>query len=98
MKNGKIATTAISDSTVSRLREKMGDLLFTIFGLSPQIGSSNENVELVDGLMNLVIELRQDARTNKDWGTADKIRDILEQLSIEIKDNPTKTEWTIKSS
>ena len=97
LKSGKISDETISHSTITTLTDKMGDVLFTIFGLQQDGSQSTENAELVDGLMHLIIELRQDARTKKDWGTADKIRDILAQMSIEIKDNPTKTEWTIKT-
>ena len=44
--------------------------------------------------MQLIIELRQDARENKDWGTSDKIRDSLKELEIKVKDGNDGTTWS----
>ena len=48
---------------------------------------------LVDNLMNLIISIRQDARKNKDWATADKIRDELKNIGITLEDSPTGVRW-----
>ena len=48
---------------------------------------------LVDSLMNLIISIRQDARKNKDWATADKIRDELKAIGIALEDSPTGVRW-----
>jgi len=53
------------------------------------------NTELMDGLMELIIDLRQNARTNKDWTTADKIRDKLNELHVVIKDGKEGTTWGV---
>ena len=44
--------------------------------------------------MQLFIDRRQQARANKDWGTADKIRDTLKELNLVIKDGKDGTSWT----
>lgn len=49
---------------------------------------------LVGPLMNLLIELRANARKNKDFATADLIRNRLTELGITLEDRPTGTEWT----
>ena len=51
--------------------------------------------EVLDGLMQLVIELRQEARESKNWGISDKIRDSLKELEIQIKDGKDGTTWSI---
>ncbi|VAX39712.1 Cysteinyl-tRNA synthetase [hydrothermal vent metagenome] len=48
---------------------------------------------LVDGLMQLIIELRADARENKNWDIADKIRDGLNHLKITVEDRTDETLW-----
>ena len=48
---------------------------------------------LLDGLMQLIIDLRQQARANKDWTAADKIRDELKKLDVVIEDSPTGVRW-----
>ena len=37
-----------------------------------------------------------EAKTNKDWGTADKIRNELNALGVEIKDTKDGFEWSLK--
>ena len=46
--------------------------------------------------MQLVIDMRATARTNKDWGTSDKIRDTLQALKIKLKDGKDGTEWGVE--
>ena len=65
-----------------------------MFGLiEDSSGDSGDNGAL-DGVMQLIIELRQAARENKDWGTADKIRDALTELKIQVKDGKEGTTWS----
>jgi cysteinyl-tRNA synthetase len=49
---------------------------------------------VVDGLMQLIIDIRMSARTNKDWSTSDKIRDSLKALKLQIKDGKDGTTWS----
>ena len=51
------------------------------------------DAKVMEGLMQLIIELRQQARTNKDWASADKIRDSLKDLGITLEDSPTGVRW-----
>jgi cysteinyl-tRNA synthetase len=57
--------------------------------------SLEESSALVDGLMNLIIEIRKSARENKDWATADKIRDGLSSIGIKLEDAREGTIWKI---
>ena len=69
--------------------------VFEILGLKIE-KQSNDDHEIVDGLMNTILEIRKDAKTNKDWGLADKIRDDLGKLKIDIKDTKEGASWEIK--
>ncbi|MCZ6679112.1 MAG: cysteine--tRNA ligase, partial [Candidatus Poribacteria bacterium] len=57
--------------------------------------ASDEHAALTDQLMALIMEIRQDARQRKDWETADKIRDRLKALNIELQDARSETTWKI---
>jgi len=72
--------------------------LGVVLGLfvKPQDEKSTGNDALVDNLIKLFIELRSDSRKNKDFATADKIRDSLSKLGITLEDRPGKTEWSIQ--
>jgi cysteinyl-tRNA synthetase len=50
----------------------------------------------MDKVINLVLNLRQEAKSRKDWTTADKIRDELNALGVEIKDTKDGFEWSLK--
>ncbi|MBS2210356.1 cysteine--tRNA ligase [Carboxylicivirga mesophila] len=79
------------------LKQLMHDMVIDILGLSVNTsGSSEGNDELLSETINLLLNLRIDAKTNKDWGTADKIRNELQALGVEIKDTKDGFEWSIK--
>jgi cysteinyl-tRNA synthetase len=59
--------------------------------------SDGDNVEQRDNLIDLLLEIRQDARGRKDWDTSDKIRDRLKELDIEIQDTREGATWKIVS-
>ncbi len=44
-------------------------------------------------LIDFIVELRWDAKQNKNWAMSDKIRDRLKELGIEIKDGKDGTTW-----
>ncbi|MBD3308725.1 cysteine--tRNA ligase [candidate division KSB3 bacterium] len=60
-------------------------------------GSETDHA-LVDQLMGLLVALRKEARTEKNWALADRIRDGLTDLGIEIKDHPGgESTWTLRN-
>ncbi|MCB0665329.1 MAG: cysteine--tRNA ligase [Saprospiraceae bacterium] len=83
---------ALSAETLHRLKEFLPRFISEVLGL--QDDSSEQEQQLVGGLMDLIIDLRRDARSNKDWNTADKIRDTLTSLSIQLKDGKEGTSWS----
>ncbi|MGQ1946371.1 cysteine--tRNA ligase [Geofilum sp. OHC36d9] len=66
-----------------------------ILGLTDE-KKANNNPETLDGLMQLILDIRQQAKNNKDWGTSDKIRDELSHLGIIVKDGKEGATWEIK--
>lgn len=54
---------------------------------------SKEGSLLIDSLLKLIIEIRNDARSRKDWATSDKIRNNLAKLGIKLKDTRDGTIW-----
>jgi cysteinyl-tRNA synthetase len=45
-------------------------------------------------LLDLIVDMRTQAKANKDWGTADKIRDVLAAHGITIQDSKDGSSWT----
>lgn len=81
----------ITSSDRSNLEKEIKSFVQSVLGLELTAGSSDTKLIPV---MDLVIELRQHARQNKDWTTSDKIRDGLAAAGIVIKDGKEGTTWS----
>ena len=70
--------------------------LTNILGLfnEPPIQAGHADDELLAAAMQLVIDLRTEARANKNFATADTIRDGIQPLGIELEDRAGGTEWS----
>ena len=98
MADGQLSVDDAGQKAIDTVRKGFGDLLFTIFGLFDEAAAGmDDHMAQLQGLMNLVIDMRQQARETKDWPTSDKIRDTLNAISIELKDGKEGTSWTIKN-
>jgi len=95
LKEGHLSFSDITTDTLERLKQLFKDYIYTILGLQDESAASSNGNGKMDGLMQLVIDLRQNARKNKDWPTSDKIRDSLNELKIQLKDGKDGTAWTI---
>lgn len=65
-----------------------------ILGLVSEEKSAGQN-NLVSGLVDTLIQLRQEAKANKDFAAADKIRKTLLKLGIQVKDTKDGAEWQL---
>jgi cysteinyl-tRNA synthetase len=81
---------SISQSDKDLLESEMKKFLFNVLGL--EIATTNNDSKL-NPVMDLVLDLRQQARSNKDWTTSDKIRDGLAAAGIVVKDGKEGTSW-----
>ncbi|MEI8185597.1 MAG: cysteine--tRNA ligase [Chlorobiaceae bacterium] len=59
-------------------------------------GNNVQSVKKLDGLMDILLELRAEARNKKDFSLSDKIRDRLLAVGIEIKDTKEGVSWSAK--
>ena len=66
--------------------------------LQKLIGNYEKNTEgkSAEELLDIVLKFREDARSKKDWNTADKIRDELDKLGFEIQDTAEGPVWRKK--
>ncbi|MEO1515684.1 MAG: cysteine--tRNA ligase [Bacteroidota bacterium] len=94
LKGGQLSFDGLSPDTLNRLKQTFHDFLFVIFGLKDEMHESDNGNGAFDGLMQLIIDIRQEARAKKDWSTSDKIRDVLKELDIQLKDGSDGTQWS----
>jgi len=68
--------------------------VFDVLGLEDEkaVGNNNEKLE---GVVNMLIEMRNQARANKDFALSDQIRDQLMAIGIQLKDGKEGTSFTV---
>ena len=55
---------------------------------------SSEPPTIEDDLIQLVVNVRNQAKNNKDWETSDLIRNQLTKLGVQLKDSKDGTKWS----
>ena len=83
LKDGLIQPTAISAATLLLMKDKFKIYLEDIMGLQQVSDTSNDKFTAV---MQLLIDIRKEAKEKKDFATSDKIRNQLAEAGILIKD------------
>ncbi|HKM39910.1 MAG TPA: DALR domain-containing protein, partial [bacterium] len=71
------------------------DLFLDLGGVLGLLGVENGHKDktIIDGLVQLVAELRQDARARQDYDTADRVRQRLGELGIALEDTAAGVRW-----
>jgi hypothetical protein len=72
----------------------MNAFVFDVLGLRSEEQSAGNNDKL-DGVLQLLINMRMEARANKDFALSDKIRDELLALGIQLKDGKEGTTYSV---
>ena len=86
----------IDKETKRELNSKLNVFIFDVLGLKiPQQTSNQEDNEKLKGTITLLLELRNKARQNKDFATADHIRSSLLTIGVEINDYHEKSSFTL---
>ncbi len=81
----------ISAKDLKNLSLKMQQFVFDVLGLKNE---SNKSDGKLDKVMDLVLEMRQNARENKNWAISDLIRDKLNDAGITVKDSKDGVTWS----
>ncbi len=86
----------ITAADKEKLTEELNAFIFDVLGLIELSEEKGGNNESLDTVMELVLQMRQQARENKDWTTADAIRDKLNKAKIVVKDDKDGATWKIQ--
>lgn len=87
---------SIDADGLALLKQLFADFVVDILGLLPE-ETSTADAALTTQLIELLMKLRIEAKNNKDWATADSIRNQLTQMGVIIKDTKDGFEWELKS-
>ena len=91
----KDGTEQLSIGDLADLKQLFQTFITDILGLK----SNKEKAEndLTNEVMDILLQLRSKAKENKDWDSADLIRDELNKLNIQIKDGKDGSSWQLKN-
>jgi len=92
MSNGQIKKADVSKNIFLKLKQTVHTFIYDILGLK-DIEEPDDSI--TEDLVNLLIEIRSDARENKDFQTSDKIRDDLQKIGVQLKDGKGGTTFEI---
>ena len=83
-------------SNIDDIKEYLYDFIDGVLGLWPQAKSGSDSSK-TDELVEMLIDIRNKARHNKNFDLADSIRDELTEMGIELMDSPEGTTFKIKN-
>ncbi len=87
--DGKETITAEDKTLLTTL---INDFVFDILGLKEE---NAVNTDKIDGLMNMILGVRNESKAKKDFATSDLIRDKLKEIGFEIKDGKEGTSYSL---
>jgi len=89
----KAGNESISAEDRNTVRKIMYDFVFEVLGIPAETSSSNQSFDKVIGLL---IDIRNQARKDKNWELSDRIRDELSRYGIILKDGKDGTSYSIE--
>ena len=95
--NGAAAgLVALRAEDITSLQKTFQSFLREVLGIQSEKGSQEKqsNNSESEALLDLIVTMRTKAKANKDWATADKIRDVLSAYGITIQDSKDGSSWT----
>jgi cysteinyl-tRNA synthetase len=81
---------SLNQNDLDALKTLMNEFVFDILGLKEEVSQTDD----INKLMDFIIQLRLEARLNKDYATSDKIRNGLQDLGIQLKDSKEGSTWS----
>lgn len=88
----KDGNATISQDDLSKLKTVLHELIFDVLGLTE---TKEESGSKLDAVMNVILEIRKNAREKKDFATSDLIRDRLGDAGIQIKDGKEGVSYSV---
>ena len=85
----------ITQEDLEVLKSTLTTFTFDVLGIKNE-KSSNNNSDKLEGVVTMLIGMRDEARANKNWALSDEIRDKLLALGIQLKDGKDGTSFSVQ--
>ena len=90
----KEQNASLTSDDLEDLMATMKAFVFDVLGLMNEVSEGN-NSDKLSGVVEMLIQMRKEARENKDWALSDEIRDRLLALGIQLKDGKEGTIFSV---
>ncbi len=87
---------AISQADLDALKTIFKVFLFDVLGVRDVASSGDVNLKPYEEAVDLLLQIRKNAKDNKDWATSDLIRNRLAEIGFDVKDTKDGFEWKVK--
>ncbi|MBT8295041.1 MAG: cysteine--tRNA ligase [Gramella sp.] len=92
----KEGSITVNQEDRDHLKDSMNAFMFDILGLTDSVSENENGEEKLNGTVELLIQLRTEARNNKNFALSDQIRDRLQEIGIQLKDGKEGTTFSVK--
>ncbi len=99
---GKIVNSAadgnikLNSEDLAKLRHLFDTMLVDLLGIKTGTDSKESDMKPFEGAVDLLMDIRKNAKEQKDWATSDLIRNKLASLGFDVKDTKNGVEWSLK--
>ncbi len=86
---------SIAQADLDLLKQTFRTTLFDILGLTDEQSGGSKHADLTANLIDMLLNMRLDAKARKDFASSDKIRDELAKLGVVVRDRKDGFDWEI---
>src|SRR6056297_686875 len=86
---------SLDQKSIDHLKKLYNDFVYDILGIEREKKETGNN-QLTEQLIDMILDIRLEAKKNKDFKTADTIRDKLTELGVVVKDTKDGFNWELK--
>lgn len=87
-------TQTINEADLKSLSEQFRFVVGDLLGLKAE--TEGDDASMIEGLVSMILQVRQQAKADKNWAVSDKIRDELARLGVMVKDRKDGVDWELK--
>ena len=87
---------SLTAEDLEALKATVNRYVFDILGLRNEKAAEAGGKDMVSPLVDMLLNMRLEAKAAKDWATSDKIRDNLTAIGIRVKDRKDGFDWEIE--
>lgn len=94
----KIGNEQLTQEDIQTLQHSLDAFVLDVMGLNPVAEVAQQDTQLLDGVMQMLIKIREQARLDKNWALSDQVRDELNAIGIQLKDGKDGTSYDLNPS